>query len=153
MKVIFTQTVENNNVGDIKDVADGYARNYLIPKEMAIPATPNEIKNIEKRLEKIKKEEAETVKKLEEVRVKLEKIKLEVEMEVGDKDDEGNQTLFGSVNKTLIEEELTKKGFEIDKKQIETGETIKHLGDYEITVKLGHGVDAKITLKVKENKK
>lgn len=153
MKVIFTQNVENNKVGDIKEVSDGYARNYLLPKKMAIPATPSEIKNIEKRLEKIKKEEAETVKKLEEVRSKLEKSKLELEVEVGEKDDEGNQTLFGSVTNAILEEELKNKGFEIDKKQIEIGETIKHVGDYEIIIKLGHGVDVKMIVKVKAKKK
>ncbi|PIZ00540.1 50S ribosomal protein L9 [bacterium (Candidatus Howlettbacteria) CG_4_10_14_0_8_um_filter_40_9] len=151
MKVIFTQNIENHVVGDIKDVPDGYARNFLVPRGIAIPATPSEIQNIEKRIEKLKKDEGEKVKKLEETALRLGKINIEISAEVGPKDDEGIQKLFGSITNAQVEEELTKKGFEIDKKDIDF-EPIKKPGEYEITVKLGHGVESKVPLKVTAKK-
>lgn len=147
MKVIFTQNIENHVVGDIKDVPDGYARNFLVPRGIAIPATPIEIQNIEKRIEKLKKDEGEKIKKLEESAVKLEKVTIEISVEVGPKDDEGIQKLFGSITNAQVEEALAEKGFEIDKKDIDF-EPIKEPGEYEITVKLGHGVESKVPLKV-----
>lgn len=144
MKVIFLENIEHHEVGDIKDVADGYARNFLIPKNIAVVATPNEIENIEKRLAKLRKEEEEKVKELENLAEKLEKVSLKIEAEAGPKNEEGKQKLFGSITNARIEEELSKKGFEIDKKDIETGEPIKEPGEYLVLVKLGHGVEAEL---------
>ena len=152
MKVIFVENIEDHKVGDIKDVADGYARNFLIPKNIAIAATPHEIENIEKQLAKLKKEEEEKVKGLEELAGKLEKIELKLEAEAGPKDEEGKQKLFGSITNAQIEEEFGKKGFEIDKKEIEIGEPINEPGDYEVTVKLGHGVETKVKISVSAKK-
>lgn len=147
MKVIFTQNIENHVVGDIKDVSDGYARNFLVPRGIAIAATPNEIQNIQKRLEKLKKEEEGKVYKLEETAQKLDKLSLNIEAEAGPENEEGVQKLFGSITNAQVEEELVKGGFEIDKKDIDF-EPIKEPGEYEVTVKLGHGVESKVPLKV-----
>ena len=152
MKVIFIENIEHNEVGEIKNVADGYARNFLLPRGIAIAATPNEIQNIEKRIEKLKKEEAEKIQKLEELAAKLGKITVEIKAEVGPKDEDGKEKLFGSITNADVEEELTKKGFEIDKKEIETGEAIRYPGDYEITIKLGHGVETIVKLTVSPKK-
>lgn len=148
MKVIFIQNIENNKVGDIKNVSDGYARNFLIPRGYSVPATDTELKNLENKLEKLKKEEEGKTSEMNNLKGKLENITITIEAEVGPKDEEGRQKLFGSLSNSQISEELAKKNFQIDKKSIEIGETIKELGEYEILVKLGHGVEAKIPLKV-----
>lgn len=148
MKVIFTQNIENYKVGDIKEVADGYARNFLIPKNIAIVATPQEIENVKKRLVKLKKEEEEKIKDLKALAEKLQKISIDIKVEVGPKDKEGKQKLFGSITNAQIEEKLHEKGFKIDKREIEIGEQIKEPGEYKIKIKLGHGIETDVKIKV-----
>jgi len=147
VKVIFLENVENNPVGTIKNVPDGYARNFLFPRNLALPATEEEIKKVEERLEKIKQEEEKKVKQLEKVSKDLASITLTFEKESSE---EGK--LFGSVTNAEIAEELAKKGFEVEKQDIETIEPIKTEGDHEVTVKLGHSVEQTIKIVVKRAK-
>lgn len=143
VKVIFLENVENNKVGDVKNVPDGYARNFLFKKDLAVLATEEELKKIEGRLEKIKKEEESKVKTAEKVAEKMAGTKVKLEMQVGE---EGK--LFGSVTNRDVAEKLSEMGHEIDKANIEFPETIKEKGIHTAHVKIGHGVSTDITVEV-----
>lgn len=144
VKVLFLQNLENHKVGDIKNVPDGYARNFLLKKGIAVIATDEEVKKQEANLDKIKKEEDKIVKELTDKATKLEAKTYSVEAQAGDED-----TLFGAVTNRDIAEALVKEGFEIDKHQIEVLEPIHVLGEHQATVKLGHGIHANIIIEVK----
>lgn len=144
VKVIFLENVENNKVGDVKDVADGYARNFLFRNNFAVIATEEEMKKIEAKLDKIKKEEEKKVKEAEELKVKLESLSLSLSAMVGEEN-----KLYGSITNTDISEALLKKGIEIDRHEIEFPETIKTTGEHLARIKLGHGVTAELKVVVK----
>jgi len=148
MKVIFLQNTENNKVGDIKEVADGYARNYLLRNELALPATKKEIENVEGRLTKLKKEEEVKTQELEKKSQEIEKVSLKIKVEAGPEDEDGKRKLFGSVTPADISEAFLGHKLEINKKDIVIEDQVKELGDYKIMVKLGHGVTAKVELEV-----
>ena len=143
VRVIFLENIENNKVGDIKNVPDGYARNFLLKKGLAVLATEDEMKKIETKLEKIKKEEEKKVGESEKLAEKLGKIKIKMEMQVGE---EGK--LFGSVTNRDVAEKLSEKGLEIDKANIEFTENIKEKGKHVAHIKLGHGVSTDIEIDV-----
>lgn len=143
VKVIFLENVENNKVGDVKNVPDGYARNFLLKKGLAVLATEEEIEKIEARLEKIKKEEESKVETAEKLAEKLGGTKVKLEMQAGE---EGK--LFGSVTNRDVAEKLSEMGYEIDKANIEFPETIKEKGEHIAHVKIGHGVSTDITIEV-----
>jgi len=143
MKVLLLKDVKGlGKAGEIKEAKDGYARNYLIPKGFAKLATPEVIKEWEKeQAEKEAKLKAELA-KIKEMKEKLEEEKIVIKHKLG-----ANGQLLGSVTNKEIAEVLQKKGFDIDKKQIEH-KTIKSPGIYNIDIKLGHGIHAKINLEV-----
>ncbi len=143
VQVIFLENIENNKVGDVKNVPDGYARNFLLKKGLAVLATPEELTKIEARLEKIKKDEEKKVGETEKLAEKVGNTKIKLEMQVGE---EGK--LFGSVTNRDVAEALSEKGFEIDKANIEFPETIKEAGKHVAHVKLGHGVSTDINIEV-----
>jgi large subunit ribosomal protein L9 len=143
VKVIFLENIEDNKVGDVKEVADGYARNFLFRKEIAKLATDEEVKNLEGKIAKLKKEEEGKVKEAEKLGEKLAKKKIVLTEEVNE---EGH--LYGSVGNKEIAAKMEEAGFEIESGQIEIEEPIKTLGDHEILVKVGHGVEQKITITV-----
>ncbi len=144
VKIIFLENVENNKVGEIKDVADGYARNFLLRKNLAVIATEEEIKKIEARLDKIKKEEEKKVKEVEKIKEKIEAISLTLKAMVSEEN-----KLYGSITNTDVSEALQKKGIETDRHDIEFPEAIKTTGEHLATIKLGHGVSAELKLTVK----
>lgn len=143
VKVIFLENIEDNKVGDIKEVADGYARNLLFRKGIAKMATEEEVKSLEGKIAKLKKEEEEKVKESEKLGEKIAKHKFVLTEEVNE---EGH--LYGSVGNKEIAEKMEEAGFEIDSGQIEIEEPIKTLGDHEILVKVGHGVEQKVIVTV-----
>lgn len=143
VKVIFLENVEDNKVGDVKEVADGYARNFLFRKGIAKLASEEEIKNLEGKIAKLKKEEEGKVKEAEKLGEKLAKHKFVLKEEVNE---EGH--LYGSVGNKEVAEKMTEAGFEIESGQIEIEEPIKELGTHEILVKVGHGVEQKVTITV-----
>jgi large subunit ribosomal protein L9 len=143
VKVIFLENIEDNKVGDVKEVADGYARNFLFRKEIAKLATDEEVKNLEGKIANLKKEEEGKVKEAEKLGEKLAKKKIVLTEEVNE---EGH--LYGSVGNKEIAAKMEEAGFEIESGQIEIEEPIKTLGDHEILVKVGHGVEQKITITV-----
>lgn len=141
MKVLFLQNLEHHLVGDIKDVPDGYARNYLLPKEIAVPATDEAIKKMEAKISKLKEEESKISNKLEAIAAKIEAKTFKVEAQSGEED-----KLFGAVTNNDLSEILAKDKIDIDKHEIEILEPIHTLGEHEALIKLGHGIHA--TMKV-----
>ena len=148
MKIILNQTVNNlGNEGDILAVKDGYARNYLIPKGWAKQATKNNIESTQKEIEAKQKKEAKTRENLEALGKQLDKLSLKLELKAGE---EGR--LFGSVTSQMIVDAIAKKGYTVNKKEVEITETISHLGKYFVDVKLGHGFSGRVKIKVSADK-
>lgn len=144
MEVILTSNVRNlGSEGDQIKVADGYARNYLLPHNLAIVADEGSKKRIESlRLKKAERERAELAVAQENVK-KLEKLSLTLQAPIGEQ-----KKLFGSVTAQDIAKALTEKGFEVDRKQIEIEAPIRKAGQYEVVVKLHTDVTAKVKIKV-----
>ena len=140
MKVILRKNFDQlGKVGDIRDVKDGYARNYLIPRNIAYEATAGALRTLEE-------EKKQLVRKVEKERTEAEKLAITLEntsvtltMKVGE-----DEKLFGSVTSQMIADALSDKGITLDKRQIELGDTIKALGIYDVPVKLTAGVMGKV---------
>ncbi len=132
MKVILTDNLENlGKVGQIVEVKDGYARNYLFPKKLALPATEDNLRNLKKKIEEIEKKIQVEKLNIEEIDKKLRELYITIPKKCGEKD-----IIFGSVTASDISEALSKLGFEIEKKKIMLKEPIKRLGVYNVPVKI-----------------
>ncbi|MDD2494515.1 MAG: 50S ribosomal protein L9 [Tissierellia bacterium] len=147
MKVILLEDVKNvGKKGDIINAKDGYARNFLFPKNLAIEATPSNLKNLEnaKKIQDEKEKEIyEEAKKLEE---ELTKITIVIKSKAGE-----NGKLFGSItNKEIADNLEAEKGVSIDKRKIELEEAIKSVGEYSVKVRLHPKVVAKLNVIVTE---
>ncbi|MBI5202985.1 MAG: 50S ribosomal protein L9 [Elusimicrobia bacterium] len=144
MKVILRSDVDNlGRAGDIKQVAAGYARNFLIPRKMAQLATPEAIQWYEKGAEKRAKLREKAASKAQETAGKLAGVHLSFSRQAG-----GEGKLFGSVGKSDIADSLKASGFTIDKKAIVMAAAIKEVGEHEIELKLAPEVSAKIKVSV-----
>ena len=145
MRVVFLQTVANvATAGDVKEVKDGYARNYLLPKKIAVPATADQLR----RVDALKKGETDRQNKaLEQLRAlaqRLDGMEVVVKARVGDK----NQ-LFGSVTNADIAQEIVKVlGSEIDRRAVELETPIKQMGTYDVPVRLGQDLLPKVKVSV-----
>ena len=144
MDIILREKIEKlGTKGDIVHVSDGYARNFLLPKKLAMVATPANIRQIEQekaaavRREAVEKQEAEALAQ------QLSRVSLNLSRKVGEHD-----VLYGSVTSMDIAEALEAKGFTIDKRKIELTEAIKSLGKFDIPVKLHREVTALVSLVV-----
>jgi large subunit ribosomal protein L9 len=142
MQIILMDNVEHlGKVGDVVKVKDGFARNYLLPRELAMPATPANIKRIEKekvtRLAKYE-EEAKVAKTEAE---KLSKVSLTIAVEVNDQ-----EKLYGAISETEIMRALEAEGIKIEKRQLVIEKPITDLGIFEVGVKLHPEAIAKIRL-------
>jgi large subunit ribosomal protein L9 len=150
MKVILTKEVIGSGVpGDIIEVAAGFARNYLFPRNLAIEASAPNLKTNERRKEKQKKIELAAQTEAEALKARLEGKEVLIKVEAGE---EGK--LYGSVtSREIAEEVLTQLGVEIDKRKILLNRTIKETGTVEVPVKLHAKVSATIKVKIepKEN--
>ena len=142
MKVILLQDVDKlGKKGEIKEVADGYARNLLIPNKKAVLAKKSEILKLEAQ-KKIDSEKSEQeLIHFQEVASQMDGFEIEIAAKVGD-----DGKLFGKITTLKISEELKKNNFDIDKNQIKLKEPIKEVGDYEIPIELPHNLEAKIKL-------
>jgi large subunit ribosomal protein L9 len=133
--------------GDIKNVADGYARNFLIPKGLGIPATQANLK----KLQDEKRRVALLAQKEKESAIEFSQALKNLVITIARTAGEGNK-LFGSVTKEDIVDALSKKGFSIDKKMVDIPQPIKLLGVYTIPIKLHKEVDAQISVRVVREK-
>ncbi len=146
MKVILLQDVKGKGKkGQMIEVSDGYARNFMLPKKLAIEATPDAINtmkmNDKATQERIAREKAEAL----EVSKKLRAMTLIVKAKGG-----GAGRLFGAVTNAEIAAALEKQGVKLDKRKIVLGENIKSIGTYTVTCKLGYEINAPLTVKIEE---
>ena len=146
MKVILTQDVKGKGKkGQMIEVSDGYARNFMLPNKLAIEATPDAINtmkmNDKATQERIAREKAEAL----ETSKKLRAMTLIVKAKGG-----GAGRLFGAVTNAEIAAALEKQGVKLDKRKIVLNETIKNVGTYTATCKLGYEINAPLTVKIEE---
>jgi large subunit ribosomal protein L9 len=144
MEVILREHVDNlGRRGDLVKVADGYARNYLLPRKMALLATAGNKKVIEREKVKFEAKEAEEQKVAQAVADRLGSVEIEIARKVGETD-----ALFGSVTNADIAEALAAKGFDVDRRKIQLHEPIKKLGEFKVPVKLHRDVIVTLNVKV-----
>ena len=146
MKVILLQDVKGKGKkGQMIEVSDGYARNFMLPKKMAIEATADAINtmkmNDKATQERIAREKAEAM----EISQKLRAMTLVVKAKGG-----GAGRLFGAVTNAEIAAALEKQGVKLDKRKIVLGENIKNIGTYTVTCKLGYEINAPLSVKIEE---
>ena len=144
MQVIFVQDVrKQGKKGEIKTVADGYAKNFLIKNGYAIPVNEKNMNNLEHEKAREKKLDKENREEATKEKQKMEKENIEFKVKTG-KDDK----VFGSVSPKQIKEELEKKGYKIDKKQIEIKNSITTLGYHDVKINLYNDIYATIKVHV-----
>ena len=140
MKVILRQNYSQlGNIGDVVEVKNGFARNFLIPRSIAFRATEGNLNALEQEKKQLARKEVKVVQDSEKLAAQLGSISLTITMKVGEDD-----KLFGAVTSQMIADSLTEKGYSIDKRIIELEEPIKTLGIFEVPVKLHSKVSAKV---------
>lgn len=140
MKIILRQNHNQlGNIGDVVEVKDGFARNYLIPRSIAFRATEGNLNALEQEKKQSARKEEKVVVDSEKLASQLGSVSLTITMKVGEDD-----KLFGAVTSQMIADSLTDSGFTIDKRLIELEEPIKTLGIFEVPVKLHTKVTAKV---------
>ncbi len=129
--------------GEIVKVADGYARNFLLPRKLALLVTDGNKKQIEREREKLDANEMEEQKVAEAGAARLAGVDVEIARKVGE-----NDVLFGSVTSADVAEALAAKGFEIDRRKLHLPEPIKKLGEFDVPLKLHRDVATSVKVKV-----
>jgi large subunit ribosomal protein L9 len=149
MKVVFLEDVPSvARSGEIKEVAYGYARNFLIPKKLALIANSAAIKLAEARCRAKARQQAETEAELQELAKQIDGKEITLKARAGSKD-----RLYGSITSADIAGELEKSdGIVVDKRKIDLEEHIHQLGSYDITVRLGSDITPKVKVNVIEEK-
>jgi large subunit ribosomal protein L9 len=146
MQIILQEDVDKlGHRGQLVEVAEGYARNYLLPRKYAIEATPGNMKRLDKMRAAFAKKEAVEKGDAQKLAELLAAVSLEFARRTGDEDH-----LFGSVTSGDIAEALEAKGFKVDKKKIHLAEPIKALGEFEVPVKLHREVTIPVKVTVKK---
>jgi len=144
MEVILREHVEHlGRRGDLVKVADGYARNYLLPRKLALLATDSNKKQIERERAKFEIKELEEQKSAQAVADRMANVELEISRKVGE-----TEALYGSVTSSDIADALAAKGFELDRRKLVLADPIKRLGEFEIPVKLHRDVTVKLKVRV-----
>jgi large subunit ribosomal protein L9 len=144
MEVILREHVEHlGRRGEIVKVADGYARNYLLPRKLALLATEGNKKQIERERAKLEAREAEEKKVAEAIADRMANLEVVIARKVGE-----TEALYGSVTTADVAEALSAKGFDIDRRKIQLAEPIKKLGDFDLPIKLQREVTASVKVRV-----
>jgi len=144
MQVILREHVDNlGRRGEIVKVADGYARNYLLPRKLALLATEGNKKRIERERGKFVVKEAEEQKVAEAMAERLGALDIAIAKKVGE-----TEALYGSVTTADIAEALAAKGVEIDRRKLHLSEPIKRLGEFDVPVRLHPDVTAHVKVRV-----
>lgn len=146
MKVILLQDVKDiGKKDDIVNVSDGYARNFLFPRKVAMEATDNAVKVVERKREAERKRESEARAAAEEVAAKLKNKVVILKAKCGDKG-----RLYGSVTAQEVADAIKEGyGVELDKRKVEIKDAVRQLGDYEVVVHVYPNVNTKMILRVK----
>ena len=144
MEVILREHVDNlGRRGDVVKVAAGYARNYLLPKQLALPVTQASKRQIEREREKAEARDAEERAAASAQAERVAALDISIARRVGE-----NNTMYGSVTSADIAQALAAKGFEVDKRKISLPEAIKSVGEHKVQVKVHRDVTAEVTVKV-----
>jgi large subunit ribosomal protein L9 len=142
MEVILRQHVDNlGKRGEIVKVAAGYARNYLLPRKLALPATDGNKQHVERERKIMEARESDERAQAQAIAVRLESVEIEMARRVGD-----TEQLYGSVTSADIADYLKSKGFEIDRRKLILPEPIKTLGEHQVPLRLHR--DVTVSLKV-----
>ena len=144
MKVIFLENVEGTaQVGEVKDVKAGFARNYLLPRKLALLANEGNKKQIEREKTKFDAVEAEQKNVAEALAVRLENVEVAIVRKVGE-----TEALYGSVTTGDIADALAAKGFEVDRRKIQLADPIKRIAEVAVPIKLHRDVTVAVKVKV-----
>lgn len=143
MKIVLQKSVQGvGQAGDIKEVARGYAQNFLIPKGLAVEATQGNIAQAEAIKEKAAMEAKADLEKSQKMAATMEGITVNIEAKASE-----TGTLYAAISPSKIVSALKEKGFDLKKEQIKV-EHIKEIGEHEVVINLDHGLEARITLMV-----
>jgi large subunit ribosomal protein L9 len=143
MEIILREHVDNlGRRGEVVKVADGYARNFLLPRKLALKATEGNKQQIERERAKFEAKESEERNVSEAIAARLSNIEVVIARKVGE-----TEALYGSVTSADIAEALAAKGVELDRRKLQLADAIKHIGEFDVPVKLHR--DVTTTLKVK----
>ena len=146
MQIILQEDVEKlGNRGELVEVAEGYARNFLLPRKLGLEATAGNLKRLERMRAHFAKKEATEKDAAQKQGEQLAAVSLEFTRKAGE-----NDQLFGSVTSLDVAEALAAKGFAIDRKKIVLAEPIKVMGDYDVPVKLHREVTVHVKVAVKK---
>jgi large subunit ribosomal protein L9 len=144
MEVILREHIDNlGKRGEVVKVANGYARNYLLPRKLALAVTEANKRQIEREREAAEARELEEKAQAEAFSQRLSQIEIEIPRRVGE-----NNILYGSVTSADVAQALAAKGFEIDKRKIQLPEPLKALGQVQVPVKVYRDVTAQLLVKV-----
>ncbi len=144
MEIILRDHVDNlGRRGEVVKVANGYGRNYLLPRKLALLATEGNKKVVERERAKFDAKEAEERKVVQAQADRLANVEVVITRRVGD-----TQALYGSVTTSDIAEALAAKGFDIDRRTLQLADPIKKIGEVDVTIKLHRDVTATIKVKV-----
>jgi len=144
MEIILRETIENlGRAGQVVKVADGYARNYLLPRKLAYVASAGNLKVIEFERQSLLRKDVKQKEDADKLKALLDPVVLTIRRKAGE-----HNALFGSVTNADVADELEKKGFQIEKRKIVMDDHIKALGEYSIPVRLFKDVTANVKLKV-----
>jgi large subunit ribosomal protein L9 len=144
MEVILREHVDNlGRRGDVVKVAEGYARNYLLPRKLALAVTDNNKRQIERERKVAEAKDAEERSQADAIAERLSQIEIEIARRVGD-----HQTLYGSVTSADIAHALEAKGFTVDKRKIQLHDPLKALGETTVPVKIHRDVTVPVKVKV-----
>jgi len=144
MDVILREHVDNlGRRGDVVKVADGYARNYLLPRKLALVVTDENRKRIDRERKVVEAQEAEEKQAAEAIATRLTALELSFERRVGE-----NDTLYGSVTGADVAEALEAQGFPVDKRKVALPEPLKALGEFDVAVKIHREVTAHLKVRV-----
>jgi large subunit ribosomal protein L9 len=144
MEVILREHVDNlGRRGDVVKVADGYARNFLLPRKLALPVTEENRKRIERERKVVEAREAEEKQAAEAVAARMTAVELSFERRVGE-----NDTLYGSVTAADVSEALEAQGFPVDKRKVSLHDPLKSLGEFDVPVKIHRDVTAHVKVRV-----
>ncbi len=144
MKIILQENIEKLGArGQVVEVADGYARNYLLPRKFALPATPGNLKQLDRIRARLAKIEAQEHATAQDLGAQLASTFVTMVRKAGQ-----NDQLFGSVTAADIADALAAQGLVVDKRKVALAEPIKQIGEYDVTVKLHHAVSVAVKVRV-----